>query len=101
ANRNRRPLSMDRPAASDTEDEVTPNEWIGTEDAGFELVEDRAVLHEVLPELGARERQVLKLRFVDEMTQSEIAEKIGCSQMHVSRILRKPLEERRRRAGAG
>lgn len=101
ANRNRRPLSMDRPAASDTEDEVTPNEWIGTEDAGFELVEDRAVLHEVLPELGARERQVLKLRFVDEMTQSEIAEKIGCSQMHVSRILRKTLEELRRRAGAG
>lgn len=100
ANHNRRPLSMDRPAKSDSEDEVTPSDWIGTEDSGYELVEDRVVLHEVLPELGPRERQVLKLRFIDEMTQSQIAEQIGCSQMHVSRILRKTLEELRRRAEA-
>lgn len=101
ANRNRRPLSMDRPATLDGDDEMTPSDWIGSEDAGYELVEDRVVLRDVLPELGERERQVLKLRFVDEMTQSQIAEQIGCSQMHISRILRKTLEEIRRRAEAG
>lgn len=98
ANRNRRPLSMDRPVSAEGEDEVAPSDWVGSEDAGYELVEDRAVLHDVLPELGEREREVLKLRFVDEMTQSQIAERIGCSQMHVSRILRRTLEDLRRRA---
>lgn len=99
ANRNRRPLSMDRPVNADGEEETTPSDWLGAEDESFELVEDRAVLRDVLPELGERERQVLKLRFVNEMTQSQIAQEIGCSQMHVSRILRKTLEEIRRLTG--
>ena len=101
ANRNRRPLSMDRPTGSDDEDEsATPADWIGEVDDSYELVEDRAVLREVLPELGERERKVLKLRFVDELTQSEIAAEIGCSQMHISRILRRTLDELRRRTDA-
>lgn len=98
ANRNRRPLSMDRPMSHDEEDEAAvPSQWVGAEDESYELVEDRAVLSEILPKLGERERRVLKLRFGDEMTQSQIAEEIGCSQMHVSRILRKTLDEIRRR----
>lgn len=101
ANRNRRPLSMDRPTGSDEgEESSTPADWIGSVDESYELVEDRAVLHEVLPGLGERERRVLKLRFVDELTQSEIAAEIGCSQMHISRILRRTLEELRRRTEA-
>lgn len=101
ANRNRRPLSMDRPTGTDDEEEsATPADWIGSVDESYELVEDRAVLHEVLPELGERERKVLKLRFVDELTQSEIAAEIGCSQMHISRILRRTLEDLRRRTEA-
>lgn len=101
ANRNRRPLSMDRPMGNDGDEDTTPNDWLGTEDESFELVEDRAVLHGVLPELGEREREVLRLRFIEEMTQSQIAQEIGCSQMHVSRILRKTLEEIRRLTGNG
>ncbi len=91
ANHNRRPLSLDRPAGPEDSDESAPTEWIGEEDAGFELVEGRIALDAALPHLDERERLVLRLRFVEDMTQSQIAEEIGHSQMHVSRILRRAL----------
>ena len=98
ANHNRRPLSLDRPVGGD-EDESPAAEWVGDEDAGFELVEDKLALEEVLPQLDDRERMVLKLRFVDDLTQSQIAEQIGHSQMHVSRILRRALDKLRAEVG--
>jgi RNA polymerase sigma-B factor len=109
ANHNRRPLSLDRPAGADDGDESTPVEWVGDEDEGYELVEGRIALDAALPFLDDRERLVLRLRFVEDMTQSQIAEQIGHSQMHVSRILRRALarirerieEERGGAAGAG
>jgi len=91
ANHNRRPLSLDRPAAGEDGDEAAPAEWIGEEDEAFELVEGRIALDAALPYLDDRERLVLRLRFVEDMTQSQIAEQIGHSQMHVSRILRRAL----------
>ena len=91
ANHNRRPLSLDRPTGSDDSEESAPSEWIGSEDEGFELVEGRVALEAALPYLDERERLVLRLRFAEDMTQSQIAEKIGHSQMHVSRILRRAL----------
>jgi RNA polymerase sigma-B factor len=91
ANHNRRPLSLDRPVGGE-EDESPASEWVGDVDAGFELIEDKLALEGVLPQLDERERLVLHLRFVEDMTQSQIAEKIGHSQMHVSRILRRTLE---------
>jgi RNA polymerase sigma-B factor len=91
ANHNRRPLSLDRPAGADDSDETAPVEWVGSEDEGFELVEGRIALDAALPFLDERERLVLRLRFVDDLTQSQIAEQIGHSQMHVSRILRRAL----------
>src|SRR5215204_2341483 len=91
ANHNRRPLSLDRPASGDEPDEGTPADWVGEEDDGFELVEGRVALDAVLPYLDERERLVLRLRFAEDMTQSQIAEQIGHSQMHVSRILRRAL----------
>ncbi len=99
ANHNRRPLSLDRPVGGD-EDEAPATEWVGDEDAGFELVEDKLALEEVLPHLDERERTVLKLRFVDDLTQSQIAEQIGHSQMHVSRILRRALDKLRAEVAA-
>ena len=99
ANHNRRPLSLDRPAGGDDSEEAPPAEWVGDEDEGFELVEGRIALDAALPHLDERERLVLRLRFVEDMTQSQIAERIGHSQMHVSRILRRALE-RIRRAGS-
>jgi RNA polymerase sigma-B factor len=91
ADHNRRPLSIDRPTNPEDPDGGTPAEWIGGEDEGFELVEGRIALDSALPNLDERERLVLRLRFVEDMTQSQIAEQIGHSQMHVSRILRRAL----------
>ncbi len=91
ANHNRRPLSLDRPVGGE-EEESPASEWVGDEDEGFELVEDKLTLEGALPHLDERERLVLRLRFVEDMTQSQIAEKIGHSQMHVSRILRRTME---------
>ncbi len=93
ANHNRRPLSLDRPARGDEAEEATPADWIGEEDKNFELVEGRVALDAALPHLDERARLVLRLRFVEDMTQSQIAERIGHSQMHVSRILRRALEQ--------
>jgi RNA polymerase sigma-B factor len=97
ANHNRRPLSLDRPAGAEDGDEAAPAEWVGDEDEGFELVEGRIALDAALPFLDERERLVLKLRFAEDMTQSQIAERIGHSQMHVSRILRRALARIRER----
>lgn len=57
----------------------------------YEKAEDRAVLLPHLSSLPERERLILKLRFVDDLTQSEIAQRIGISQMHVSRLLTRSL----------
>jgi RNA polymerase sigma-B factor len=97
ANHNRRPLSLDRPAGSEDSDEAPPSEWVGEEDERFELIEGRIALDAALPFLDERERIVLRLRFVDDMTQSQIAERVGHSQMHVSRILRRALTRIRER----
>jgi len=92
ANHNRRPLSLDRPMGNEESEESPAAEWVGDEDGGFELVEDKLALERALPHLDERERLVLRLRFSEDMTQSQIAERIGHSQMHVSRILRRTLE---------
>jgi RNA polymerase sigma-B factor len=92
ANHNRRPLSLDRPVGGEDSEESPAAEWVGDEDAGYELVEDKLALEGALPHLDERERLVLQLRFVEDLTQSQIAERIGHSQMHVSRILRRTLE---------
>jgi RNA polymerase sigma-B factor len=91
ASHNRRPLSLDRPAGVEGDEDSPASEWIGSEDGGYELVEGRIALDAALPYLDERERLVLRLRFAEDMTQSQIAERIGNSQMHVSRILRRAL----------
>jgi RNA polymerase sigma-B factor len=95
----RRTLSFDQPVtAVGTLDEGTVGEQVGGDDPRYEVVEDRAAVESGLPGLTNREVLALRLRFVDDLTQSEIAERIGCSQVHVSRILRGAL--RRLREGA-
>jgi RNA polymerase sigma-B factor len=91
ANHNRRMLSLDQPVGGEEAEEALPSDRIGAEDEGFALVEGKIALDAALPYLDERERLVLRLRFVDDMTQSQIAERIGHSQMHVSRILRRAL----------
>ena len=64
---------------------------LGDVDAALEQIEDRETLRPVLASLPERERTVLLLRFFDSQTQTQIAERIGVSQMHVSRLLAKSL----------
>jgi RNA polymerase sigma-B factor len=70
---------------------------LGTEDRGFSEVEDSALVEAGLGALDERERQIVELRFFQEMTQSQIAAEIGISQMHVSRLLRRALATMRGR----
>ena len=92
----RRMVSLDRPTAgSEPGDEAPMAERIGDEDPGFELVEDRAALDAGAEVLDETEREVLRLRFAEDLTQSKIAERVGYSQMHVSRILRRALRKLR------
>jgi RNA polymerase sigma-B factor len=69
----------------------TPSETLGESDDSIELTEEWAVVSPAVRDLPARERLVLYLRFFRGLTQSEIAEEIGVSQMHVSRILAQTL----------
>jgi RNA polymerase sigma-B factor len=98
AKQSRYPVSMESPARSDPDD-VAPAERIGTEDETFDEVEDNLTLQAAAGDLSETEKQVLRLRFREDMTQSEIAERIGYSQMHVSRILRRSIERLRRALG--
>jgi RNA polymerase sigma-B factor len=73
----------------------------GEEDDRFELVEASATIATAARQLSARERRVLALRFVEDLTQTQIAETIGVSQMQVSRILRRALTRLRELTESG
>jgi RNA polymerase sigma-B factor len=79
--------------SSDEDGELDPLESLGSEDHEFEISEDRAVLAPGFKVLDPRERKILHLRFFRGLTQSQIAEQIGISQMHVSRLIRRSLEK--------
>jgi len=64
-------------------------DFIGVEENGLRLVEDFQSLAPLMAELGERDRQILHMRFVEEATQAEIGERLGCSQMHVSRLIKR------------
>jgi RNA polymerase sigma-B factor len=98
AQHNRRPLSLDAPPVGEDPDDASGAEWVGRPDGNFDLVDDRLAMEAVLPSLDGREREVLRLRFVEELPQTEIAKRIGCSQMHISRLLRRSLDKLRAEA---
>jgi RNA polymerase sigma-B factor len=79
-------------ASTDPDGDLDPLETIGTEDEEFERVEQRASLEPALEVLPDREREILRMRFEEGMTQTQIAERVGISQMHVSRLIRKSIE---------
>jgi RNA polymerase sigma-B factor len=69
----------------------TPQKVVGELDAELWRIDDREALRPLLAELAPRERTILALRFFHELTQAQIAEQVGISQMHVSRVLRQTL----------
>jgi RNA polymerase sigma-B factor len=101
AQHNRKPLSLDAPPVGEDPEEASGAEWVGRPDGNFDLIEYRLAMESVLPVLGEREREVLRLRFAEELPQTEIALRIGCSQMHVSRLLRRSLDKLREAAEEG
>ena len=86
-------LSLD--AGDDDERTPTVADSLGVEDDNLEHVEIRESLKPLLDQLPAREKKILLLRFFKNMTQSQIAAEIGISQMHVSRLLSRTLEQLR------
>ena len=88
-------LSLDAPRRSG-EGEMEPfGDSLGSEDERFALIDDDVTVTAALRILPARERRILYLRFVEDMTQSEIADAIGLSQMQISRLLRRSLAQLR------
>jgi RNA polymerase sigma-B factor len=95
----RETLSLDaRPAASES-DLAAPLELLGTTDQHLEQCADVATIFAAAQHLSKRERLVLYLRFQEDLSQSEIARRLGVSQMHVSRIIRDALSRLRVLAG--
>jgi RNA polymerase sigma-B factor len=89
-------VSLDAPRPGGEEGELEArSESIGTDEDGYELVEERAAVTHALASLSARERLIVRLRFEQEMTQSQIAAEVGLSQMQISRVLRHSLERMR------
>jgi RNA polymerase sigma-B factor len=77
----------------DEDGQLDPLESLGTEEHQYEVSEDRAVLAPGFRVLDERERKILHLRFFEGLTQSQIAQQVGISQMHVSRLIRRSLEK--------
>ncbi|MFI5997196.1 SigB/SigF/SigG family RNA polymerase sigma factor [Streptomyces sp. NPDC051362] len=80
------------------DDGLSLRDTLSTTDTSFDLVIDREAAKKALRRLPERERTVLYLRFFEDMTQSRIAEKLGISQMHVSRLITRSCERVRREA---
>jgi RNA polymerase sigma-B factor len=91
--------SLDAPREDGEDGSSTLADAFGDEDPHYALVDDTVTISAAAQQLSARERRVLKLRFADDMTQTQIADKIGVSQMQVSRILRRALANLRELTG--
>jgi RNA polymerase sigma-B factor len=95
-----RAVSLDRPREDDDEGEGMAD-TMGVEDPGFGLAEAAATVERLMAVLSDREREVLRLRFEEDLTQSEIGARVGVSQMHVSRLIRQAIARLRTAAEEG
>jgi RNA polymerase sigma-B factor len=79
--------SLDAALSGNEDGETALQDFLGSEDTALELVEDCHALGPLIAELDDRDREIIHLRFVQELTQAQIGEHLGVSQMHVSRLL--------------
>ena len=93
-----RAVSLEAPAGATGEDAATLGDSVGIDEDGFERAEDRATLDTLLDVVSKREREVLRMRFEQDMTQAEIGTAVGVSQMQISRIIRAALQRLREAA---
>ncbi len=87
--------SLDAAISSSDDGEAALADFIGINDNALELVEDFNALDSMIATLDDRERRIVHIRFVDELTQAQIGEHLGVSQMHVSRLLSRILDKLR------
>ena len=90
-----RATSLSLPRNGDDEGGDTLGDSVGISEDGFALAEDRATLARLLQTVSPREREVLRLRFEEDLTQAEIGKRVGVSQMQVSRLIRAALDKMR------
>ena len=93
-------VSLSTGGGSDEDGDLDPLESLGAPEPEYEVSEDRALLAPGFRALDERERLILHLRFFKGLTQSQIAQQVGISQMHVSRLIRRALEKIRDEIGA-
>jgi RNA polymerase sigma-B factor len=91
----RHSVSFDTPAGGDNEN-ASLGELLGSDDEDLQRVEMRQLVEQAMQHLTPRERQIMALRFIEELPQTEVAERLGISQMHVSRLQRAAMEQMRR-----
>jgi len=80
--------SLDRPGSDDDPDAARVVDTLGGDDPGYRQAEDSVTVESMASVLSDREREILTLRFEEDLTQSEIGHRVGLSQMHISRVLR-------------
>jgi RNA polymerase sigma-B factor len=95
-----RSASLDA-AGPEGRDSIGLAERLGAPDGNFDLAEHRVVIERALEALPERERTIIRLRFFEDLTQSEIADQVGVSQMHVSRLLARSLADLRQQLQIG
>lgn len=89
-------LSVDHSIEADKDGStVTLLDVMGNTEGGYDLTEKRMILEKVLPILSDREREIIQCTFLDGLSQKETGEKIGLSQMHVSRLQRTAIKKLR------
>lgn len=86
-------VSLEAPSGADDDDTPSVIDRYATEDSDLAFTDDRIVIEEALASFSPRERDVIEMRFLKGMTQIEIAEKLGISQVQVSRLLRRTLKK--------
>jgi RNA polymerase sigma-B factor len=87
------------PNADPGDDEASLVDYLGGDEDAYDTMEDRTMLAPGFAKLDPRERYILHLRFFEGLTQSQIAARVGISQMHVSRLIRRSLEKLREEIG--
>ena len=93
-----RAVSLDRPRTDEDDEGDSYADAVGADDPGYRLAEASATIDRLMRVLSDREREVLRLRFEEDLTQSEIGERVGVSQMHVSRLIRQSIARLREAA---
>lgn len=86
-------VSLEAPSGGDDDDTPSVIDRYATEDSDLAFTDDRVIIEEALASFSPRERDVIEMRFLKGMTQIEIAEKLGISQVQVSRLLRRTLKK--------